>query len=50
LVALPSDDGATIATLSKGDDFALLDSIRGWAWGYAGPKRRVGYIRADAVG
>jgi hypothetical protein len=50
LAASPSDDGEMIATLSEGDDFALLDSIRGWAWGYAGPKRRVGYVRAEAVG
>ena len=50
LMALPSDAGEAVATLVKGDDFQLLDSIRGWAWGYAGPQRRVGYVRAEIVG
>jgi hypothetical protein len=50
LMASPSEDGEPVAEVSKGDDFALLDSTRGWAWGYAGAKRRVGYVRAEAVG
>jgi len=50
LMAAPSDAGEPLADLAEGDDFALLDSIRGWAWGYAGTKRRVGYVRAEAVG
>jgi len=49
-MALPSDAGEAVAKLAKGDVFDLLDSIRGWAWGYAGPQRRVGYVRAEAVG
>jgi hypothetical protein len=50
LVASPSDDGEPIDVLTEGDDFALLDSTRGWAWGYAGAHRRVGYVRAEAIG
>ena len=36
--------------LEPGDDIRLLDDTRGWAWGYAGPDRRVGYVRAEALG
>jgi hypothetical protein len=28
----------------------FLDDTRGWAWGYAGSDRRVGYVRAEALG
>ena len=28
----------------------MLDDSLGWAWGYAGEERRVGYVRSDAVG
>jgi hypothetical protein len=38
-----------IATMRSGDEFHMLDCSLGWAWGYAGPDRRVGYIRADAI-
>jgi hypothetical protein len=27
----------------------LLDDSLGWAWGYAGDERRVGYVRSDAL-
>ena len=27
----------------------MLDCTRGWAWGYAGAERRVGYVPADAL-
>ena len=27
----------------------LLDDSLGWAWGYAGKERRVGYVRSDAL-
>ena len=48
LMPSPSDAGEPLAELSKGDEFDLLDSTRGWAWGYAGG--RVGYVRAEVVG
>ena len=27
----------------------MLDDSLGWAWGYAGKDRRVGYVRSDAL-
>lgn len=38
-----------MAELSPGDELRMLDDSRGWAWGYAGPERRVGYVRGQAV-
>jgi hypothetical protein len=49
LMSGPSDVAEAIANLSEGDDFALLDSTRGWAWGYAADGH-VGYVAASAVG
>ena len=45
----PSDDSETLADLAEGDSFAMLDNSLGWAWGYAGPERRVGYVRSEAI-
>jgi hypothetical protein len=28
----------------------MLDDSRGWAWGYAGPDGRVGYVRPKRSG
>jgi hypothetical protein len=28
----------------------MLDDSMGWAWGYAGENRRVGYVQSEAVG
>jgi hypothetical protein len=50
LRSAPSDDAEIIRELQAGDAFALLDSSVGWSWGYAGDDRRVGYVRAEAVG
>ena len=33
-----------------GEPFLMLDDSRGWAWGYAGAKRRVGYVDSRALG
>ena len=45
-----ADDGAEmIAELKAGDELWMLDDTRGWAWGYGGPERRVGYVRAEAL-
>ena len=38
-----------VAELRAGQEFRMLDSSRGWAWGY-GPDGHVGYVRAEAVG
>lgn len=45
-----SDEGEIIAPLEPGEPFDLLDNSLGWAWGYAGSDRRVGYVRAEALG
>jgi hypothetical protein len=46
-----ADDQAEIITeLRPGDEMWVLDDTSGWAWGYGGADRRVGYIRAEALG
>ena len=45
----PADSASAIADLPAGTLFAMLDNSRGWAWGYAGPDRRVGYVPGNAV-
>ena len=45
----PSDDCEAVAELKSGDTLAMLDNSLGWAWGYAGADRRVGYVRSEAV-
>jgi len=50
LRAGPSDDAEPIRELISGEPFAMLDNSVGWAWGYAGDDRRVGYVRSEAVG
>jgi hypothetical protein len=50
LRAAPSDDTEALLALKLGDPFSMLDNSLGWAWGYAGKKRRVGYVRAEQVG
>jgi Bacterial dipeptidyl-peptidase Sh3 domain len=49
LFAGPSEDSERIGELDGGDPFALLDDSMGWAWGYAGRDRRVGYVRSEAL-
>jgi hypothetical protein len=39
-----------IRDLAEGEAFAMLDDSLGWAWGYAGEERRVGYVRSDELG
>jgi hypothetical protein len=46
----PSDGGDAIRELAVGEPFAMLDDGLGWAWGYAGKDRRVGYVRSDCLG
>ena len=50
LLAAPADDAVALLKLKPGDPFAMLDNSLGWAWGYAGKDRRVGYARAENVG
>lgn len=49
LRAEPSEAAEVLLELEKGEPFAMLDNSLGWAWGYAGEGRRVGYVRSDAV-
>jgi hypothetical protein len=44
-----SDEAPVIRELVEGEQFDLLDDSIGWAWGYAGADRRVGYVRSDAL-
>ena len=44
-----SEDAAVICDLPSGAPFALLDDSLGWAWGYAGNDRQVGYVPSDAL-
>jgi hypothetical protein len=46
----PSDEAQAIRNLAAGEGFTMLDDSLGWAWGYAGEERRVGYVRSEAVG
>ena len=50
LLAQPSDEAEALAELQAGDAFSMLDNSLGWAWGYAGKDRLVGYVRSDQVG
>jgi len=45
----PSDDAEAVRELAPGAAFAMLDDSLGWAWGYAGEDRRVGYVRSEVV-
>ncbi|HEU5286360.1 MAG TPA: hypothetical protein VFU20_07615 [Sphingomicrobium sp.] len=49
LRAGPCDEAEALLELNPGDPFAMLDNSLGWAWGYAGKERRVGYLRSEAV-
>jgi hypothetical protein len=46
LRAEPSANGQIIRQVEAGEPFSLLDHSLGWAWGYAGAERRVGYVKA----
>jgi hypothetical protein len=45
----PSEDADTIRELAAGELFEMLDDSLGWAWGYAGDDRRVGYVHLSAI-
>jgi hypothetical protein len=46
----PSDEASVIRDLAEAEPFAMLDDSLGWAWGYAGKERRVGYVRSNCLG
>jgi hypothetical protein len=45
----PSGEAALIREMEPGEAFAMLDDSLGWAWGYAGEARRVGYVQSSAL-
>jgi hypothetical protein len=49
LRAEPSEGADVIRELQPGEPFLLLDDTLGWAWGYAGTERIVGYVRSSAL-
>lgn len=49
LQAAPDDASEILAQLAEGAILEMLDNSRGWAWGYAGDERRVGYVKSEAV-
>lgn len=38
-----------IREMKPGETFAMLDDSLGWAWGYGGEERRVGYVQRSAL-
>ena len=50
LYAVASDGAEPVCKLEAGEPFDLLDNSVGWAWGYAGKGRRVGYVKSEAIG
>jgi hypothetical protein len=46
----PSETADVVRELAAGETFQLLDDTLGWAWGYAGTDRDVGYERSGALG
>ena len=46
----PAEYADAIRKLEPGETFAMLDNSLGWAWGYAGTDRRVGYVPSATVG
>ena len=45
----PSAEGEPLGELAAGDPFSMLDEAVGWAWGYGGSDRRVGYVRSELL-
>ncbi len=49
LLASSADNAEVLARLTPGSVMLVLDNSRGWAWGYAGEQRVVGYVRSEAL-
>ncbi len=49
LRAWASEQADATRELAPGEPFSMLDDTLGWAWGYAGADRRVGYVRSEAL-
>ncbi len=42
----PGEDREIVGSLSPGERFGVVEDSVGWAWGYGGADRRVGYVRS----
>jgi hypothetical protein len=49
LRAAPDENSERVRDLASGEPFDMLDDSLGWAWGYAGADRRVGYVRSEVL-
>lgn len=49
LRAGPDEESEALCELAGGEPFDMLDNSVGWAWGYAGKDRLVGYVRSEAL-
>jgi uncharacterized protein YgiM (DUF1202 family) len=49
LFSRPSTDSDVIREVQAGEPFTMLDDSLGWAWGYAGSERRVGYVPSQSL-
>jgi Bacterial dipeptidyl-peptidase Sh3 domain len=45
----PSSDAEALLELNPGEPLLMLDDSLGWAWGYAGEERCVGYTPSEAL-
>lgn len=45
----PTEDSEILGQLEAGEPFDMLDNSLGWAWGYGGHERLVGYVRSEAL-
>jgi hypothetical protein len=45
----PAANAEVLAKLEPGERMEMLDDSLGWAWGYAGEERRVGYVPSEAL-
>ncbi len=45
----PSPHATPVSQLLFGEDFHVLDTAAGWAWGYCGHDHYVGYVRQEAL-
>jgi Bacterial dipeptidyl-peptidase Sh3 domain len=45
----PSEEADSVRELAADEPFSMLDDTLGWAWGYAGRDRRVGYVPSEIL-
>ncbi|HEX2803200.1 MAG TPA: SH3 domain-containing protein [Sphingomicrobium sp.] len=49
LRSAPEETSEILRQLNAGEPFEILENSLGWAWGYAGSERIVGYVRSEAL-